>query len=272
MKNVKFTTFGDLLMHTKNKKFIALLIILLPIFLKPEKEQTLNPKVAFEKASNLYKKGDYESAMELYKKIPDKSAIVNYNLGNCAYKLNQLGFAYLYWKRAEKNWGPWGRTELLNNLKVLKEKLAEQKKIGKSNKKDPILQEFKTLKLHVKSFIYATPLIYFQIVFLLLWISLFLLIRRLFKNKKKSLIFMLFTLIAISGLMLISKYNFEFKQIGIIISKEAKLLSGPGDKYQFLGFVPEAKEVIIQKASSGFYKVKINGQLGWINQIHIEKV
>ena len=247
------------------------LSLFLSVYLKAEQEN-INYQTVFDKANGLYKDGQYEAAMECYKKIQDNNAVVNYNLGNCAFKLNKLGLAHLYWRRAEKYWGVSDRTELLDNIKMIKEKLREQKNGKKDKKTEAVFKNLKNLKIQIISFIRATPLFYFQFVFLILWIFLFVFIRKLFRLRKRLLAAMLFTFIAISGLMLVSKYNFECKQFGIVITDKAKLLSGPGDNYQILSFVTEAKEVIVQKASNGFYKVKINGQIGWISQKAVEVI
>lgn len=264
-------------MKSKRIKLCSVIIttMFLSLFLsdclKAEQEQ-VSYQVIFDKANSLYKDGQYEAAMEFYKKIQDKSAVVNYNLGNCAYKLNKLGFAHLYWRRAEKYWGVSDRTELLNNIKMVKDKLREQKNGKKDKKTEAVFKNLKNFKIQIISFIRATPLFFFQIVFLILWIFLFVFIRKLFKLRKRLLAAMLFTFIAISGLMLVSKYNFEYKQFGIVTTASARLLSGPGDNYQVLSFVTEAKEVVIQKSSNGFYKIKINGQIGWISQKVVEVI
>lgn len=254
-------------------QFITFILLSIPTQkLKAQQSSEIDYNTIFEKANTLYKNGNYEGAMELYKKIPNKSAAVNYNLGNCAYKLNKLGFAHLYWRRAEKNWGFLGRTELLNNMKLLKEQLKTRKNGEKNKNKDKILIKAKDFKLHFSSFIRATPLYVFQFAFLFFWLFLFIFIRNLLKRKKKLLIGTLFTFIAISGLMLVSKYNFEYKQFGIITVNNAKLLSGPGDNFQVLSFIQEAKEVNIQKTSPGFYKIKIDRLIGWIKQEAVEKI
>ena len=264
-------------MKSKRLKFCSVIIttIFLSLFLsdclKSEQEQ-VSYQVIFDKANSLYKNGQYESAMKFYKKIQDKSAVVNYNLGNCSYKLNKLGFAHLYWRRAEKYWGVSDRTELLNNIKMVKDKLRAQKNGKRDKKTEIIFKNLKNLKIQIISFIRAMPLFFFQIVFLILWIFLFVFIRKLFKLRKRLLAAMLFTFIAVSGLMLVSKYNFECKRFGIVTTASAKLLSGPGDNYQVLSFVTEAKEVVIQKSSNGFYKIKINGQIGWISQTAVEVI
>lgn len=244
----------------------------LQYLLSAEQAQKVDTESIFEKANKLYKDGNYESAMNFYQQISDKSAAVNYNLGNCAYKLNKFGLAHLYWRRAEKDWGFWGRAELTNNIKLVKEKIREQKNTNSEKKTDAVLKNIKNLRLKISSFIRATPLTVFQFVFLFFWVFLFMSIRNLLRYKRKILVFMLFTFIAISGLLLVGKYSFEYKQLGIVTIDNAKILSGPGDNYQVLGFAPEAKEVIIQKISNGYFKVKVSGQIGWISQMEVEKI
>ena len=208
------------------------LSLFLSVYLNAEQEQ-INYQSIFDKANSLYKEGQYESAMEFYKKIQDKNAVVNYNLGNCAYKLNKLGLAHLYWRRAEKYWGISDRTELLNNIKMVKEKLKEQKNGEKDKKTETVFKNFKNLKIQITSFIRATPLFFFQIVFLILWIFLFVFIRKLFRLRKRLLAAMLFTFIAISGLMLVSKYNFECKQFGIVTTATQSFYPDQGPTIRF---------------------------------------
>lgn len=226
----------------------------------------------FEKANELYKKDKFEEALTFYKKIPNSGPIVKYNMGNCAYKMSNYGYSLAYWRQAERNWGLLGGSELLSNIKLLKNKLLEGPKSSEDKHKNEIfLQDMRNLKIYFDFFVHSTPLILFQAAFLLFWISTFLFIRNLFKTKRKRLVLLLFTIIAISGLILVVKYNFEIKEHGVIVSKNANLLSGPGNNYQVLRFVPEASEVIIEKAADGFFKIKVNGQNGWMDQASVEK-
>jgi tetratricopeptide (TPR) repeat protein len=226
----------------------------------------------FEQANALYKQNKYEEALTIYKKISNAGAVVYYNMGNCAYKLNNYGYALAYWRRAERNWDLRRGFELLDNIKLLKNKVSALKKESEEkHKNDVILQEVKNFKLTLDFLINSIPLILFQIVFLIAWIMSFIFIRNLFKAKRKAVIVMLFTTIAIFGLILVIKYNFEIKQHGVVVSKNASLLSGPGQNYQVLSFVNEASEVIIEKSVDDFFKVKIDGQTGWISQSSVEK-
>ena len=54
----------------------------------------------FNRANQKYKNGHFQKALNLYEQIPNKSAGVNYNIGNCAYKLKQFGQALVHWPQA----------------------------------------------------------------------------------------------------------------------------------------------------------------------------
>lgn len=254
------------------KNILNLLIFSASLFIVAySAEEQQNYAQLFEQANSLYKQDKFDEALNLYKKIPNGGAIVSYNMGNCAYKLNNYGAALAFWRRAERNWGFGESAELLNNIKLLKNKLAELSKDPNDKPKDVFLQKIQNLKIYFDFFIHSTPIIFFQIVFLLLWLFMFIAIRKLFRGKKKSVIAILFTTVAIFGLILVCKYNFEIKQHGVIVGKKANILSGPGHNYQVLSFTPEASEVIIEKEVDGFYKIKFGGQIGWIDKKSVEK-
>jgi tetratricopeptide (TPR) repeat protein len=221
-----------------------------------------NYQEMFLRANKFYKAGDFAKAYELYQKIPNPSPEVNYNLGNCAYKLEKYGYSLLYWRRAEKDWGLFNRSELQNNISLLK------KKLDKSIEKNFVVK----IKNHAISLIRSTPLIILQILFLICWLFLFLYLRYLYKRKQKILIILLFLITALLGTFLVIKYTFEKRSYGIIVSQNATLLSGPGKNFQELATLPQASEVSIQKSSDGFYKIKFNKLFGWTSKNNIEKI
>ena len=96
-----------------------------------------NSQEIFAQANTLYKAGSFEQAMKLYKQIPKKSPYTYYNLGNCAYKLEQYGFALLYWRKAETSWSFFNRDELIDNMTLLREKMRV-KYAGTDKKRSPI--------------------------------------------------------------------------------------------------------------------------------------
>jgi len=221
----------------------------------------------FLKANQFYKEGKFEEALKLYEKIPNPAPQVNYNLGNCAYKLDKHGYALLYWKRAEKDWGLFDRTELLDNISLLKRTLIKTDK-----PRSEIFRFFGKLKSYSVSLIRSAPLFMIQILFLLLWLFLFLYLRYLYKRGKKVLIAILFCLIALLGTILVIRYSLDYRNFGVVVSKRATLLSGPGNNFQELGILPEASEVVIQKTSDGFLKIKVNKQIGWTSKKDVEEI
>jgi tetratricopeptide (TPR) repeat protein len=59
----------------------------------------------FDEGNLLYQQGDFSGALEKYKQIEDQGRIspeLFYNMGNCYYKLNQIGRAVLYFERANR--------------------------------------------------------------------------------------------------------------------------------------------------------------------------
>lgn len=226
----------------------------------------------FEQANKLYKQGFYQEALYAYNRIQQKNAVINYNIGNCEFKLQNYGKALLYWRRAEREWGFGAGIELLNNICYLKDQLnGLHGKPESAEKSDPFFKKIKSLKTVFDFYIRSIPLLFFQLVFLILWILIFIFIPNWIRKKRKMLVAGLFTLIAIFGLILVMKYAFEIKQHGVVVSKQAKLLSGPGQNYQVLTVIPEATELNIEKESDGYYKIKLNGQIGWVERASVDR-
>lgn len=223
----------------------------------------------FFKANQFYKDGKFKNAMELYEQIPDKNFQINYNLGNCAYKLGKDGLALLYWRRAENKWGVFGRGELLENITLLQNRLfSKNKKISKNS----FIKALKNFKIYSISLIRSAPVFSFQFAFLVLWFILFLFLRVLYKKKSKAVILALFSFVILLGVGLVVRHSFDLSRCGVVVVPKAILWSGPSKNFQQLGFIPLAKEAVINKKSDDFYKVKFNGQVGWVNRKDIKKI
>src|SRR5512137_1616096 len=64
-----------------------------------------DPKSLFQQANQAYQQQDFEKAASLYQQIISQgyeSKDVYYNLGNCYYRLNQIGQSVLYFEKALK--------------------------------------------------------------------------------------------------------------------------------------------------------------------------
>jgi tetratricopeptide (TPR) repeat protein len=244
--------------------FIFILSLVLTVYAQSEDSSL------FYKANELYKEGKVDKALSLYQNIKDKSAHVYYNMGNCAYKLEKYGYAILYWRRAEKNWDLFDRSELLHNILFLKQqlKMGETPKPITTTKLSGIKSFFAFGTLYFFSLFKALPLVFFQLLFLLLWVILFSLLRLLFFYKKIIIIYSLFTITALSGISLAFKYNIENKNYGVTLTS-TQVNSGPGENFQTVCSLPEGKEVVLGKKSGQYYKI---GHLGWAKDTNIEQI
>ena len=226
-----------------------------------------NDQEIFLQANNFYKQGEFKKALEDYQKLLNPSAQVNYNLGNCAYKLEDYGRAMLYWKRAEKEWGFLNRSELLSNIDLLKEKL-----FGKKEYKNKTIERFVHAKNYFISLLYSAPLFGVQVLFLIIWIIGFVYIKYLFRRDKKFLIILLFALMTLFGGLLVTRCSLDLNYYAVVISPKIEVLSGPGDNFRKLGVLSQANLVRIQKISDDYYKIKVQGLIGWVNQKDLEKI
>jgi len=173
----------------------------------------------------------------------------------------------LYWRRAEQDWSLFNRSELLDNISLLRAKLA--KKVPSKNN---FVVFLKRTKNYVVSLLRSVSLFYLQIIFLILWIILFLYLRHLYKTKRKILIVILFFLVALFGTLLVFKYSLSCAKRGVVLKEEVALLSGPGNKFQKLGHLSLAAEVVIQERSDNFYKIKFYKQVGWVKLGAVEAI
>lgn len=226
----------------------------------------------FTQANEAYKKGDFALAYDDYQKMSNKNSAVHYNLGNCAYKLSKYGYALLHWRRAERNWGFFGREELNKNIELVKKQLNPPQTSQETNGLSTIIDFCKSNKNAFFATSRAMTLFHLQIIVLFMWICLFCYLRYLYKRKQKAIIFTLFLLQAVFTFMLAIKYNNEFREFAIITSQQATLLSGPGSTFTQLQRLPEAQEAVILSSSGEYYKIRVNGRIGWLTKTSIEKI
>lgn len=225
----------------------------------------------FNRANQQYKDGHFQKAFDLYKQIPNKSAAVNYNIGNCAYKLKKFGQALVYWRRAEKDWGLFNREEIVDNITLLKDEMRKLYRMP-VKKHNPIVRRLIKVKNIILSSIRSLPLLLIQLLFIILWLFLFVYLRFLYKKRKHNVIWIFFALIALFGAILIIRYVSESRIYGVIIKREAPLLSGPSVTFRPLLQLHETEEVIVTKESDEYYKVKAQKRIGWVSKENVEKI
>jgi tetratricopeptide (TPR) repeat protein len=217
----------------------------------------------FAQANSYYKEGTFKDAVQVYKRITNKSAVVHYNLGNCFYKLENKGRALLHWRRAEKLWGLFGRGDLLENISMLKG----------NNFTGGLSGALYEIRIFIGSYIRSFSIWLLQLCFLFLWILFFLYIRISVFGKRNWLFTTLNIIFMVGiGFFLALRYNVEIRTNGVVVEKEAPLLSGPNKTFQELGRLRSADELSIKGDSGEFFKVKAGTVTGWILKKHIGKI
>jgi tetratricopeptide (TPR) repeat protein len=251
-----------------SSSFLKMLIltITIPLFLYCEEDKPL-----FTQANEQYKLGNFEQAYDFYNQITDKKPHIYYNLGNCAYKMNRLGYALFHWRQAEKDWGIWGRGELLSNIKLVKSLLENKSGIKKQSKVVGVIGAISNIKHIVISFVRSIPLVVLQMLFLLLWFILFFYMG-ICKNHKTIIIPIVLSLAVFCGSMLAIKYGLGLCRHSIVVVEKTEMYSGPGNNYQILGFLFEGQEGIMTKQSDKFYKIKFGGRIGWVDEKSLETI
>ena len=211
----------------------------------------------FVEAGEQYKQGHYQEAYRMYQEISKPTPRVYFNLGNCAFKLNQNGRALWHWKQAEERWGLFDREDLDNNITLIREKLTVSME-KKAKKPLPILFN------KMQSCVHGFPLLALQFIFLILWTLLFVYAKKLLKRKRRSLVALLGVCVFISGGLLLYRHIHATRLRGIVIESKAILYSGPSTTYQQIGFLPEGLTVNIERQRQDFYKIRTKGQFGWV--------
>ena len=132
----------------------------------------LNVDSIFQIANELYKKDEFQESISLYEKIINRNIdnkILYYNIGNAYYKLNQLGYARLFYEKAKLYDSH--DSDINHNINIIKNKMTY---------KSTVLKEFFLLQIFKDIRNYFSSSQWLLITLLLLYINLITLLLLLF--------------------------------------------------------------------------------------------
>jgi hypothetical protein len=112
-------------------------------------------------------------------------------------------------------------------------------------------------------------MLYLQLAVLVLWILLFVYLRKMLKQKKRLLVTLLFALLAASGLMLAFKYTIQSRVYIVTTGKKNAVYSGPDVNFTVLGHLPANEELIKLQEVGAFVKARYKGTIVWIGVDHV---
>lgn len=211
----------------------------------------------FQSGIDAYKKEDYSKALELWESCQQaglQNADLYYNLGNAAFRLDQIGKAVWAYESALRL-DP-TNSDAAANLKFAQNQTVD--KVENAAEDNPVLKAL--WKLH-HLFSLNTQL---WILVLLAWLaaSIYVALHWVRKASLRNLMFLklfgigvLATLFALDTIAKI--YIQETETPGIVLTKNADIMSGPGDNYQVLHELHEGTRVEVREVRGEWANVRI---------------
>ncbi len=220
-----------------------------------------NPQEIFLAANLAYDQKDYPAAIEKYQNLLQQgqaTTAVYYNLGNCYFRLGDLGRAIWSYRRALKL-NP-GDKDTRENLEFAR--LYRIDKIKEENSFAPLSIFYflpTTLGLNSVSWLGA----------LLWWTSAgFLLLLLVFRRRTRLIQILTGISLALLLILAISLWvgiKAEGKKYAVVLSNEAEAKSGPGEDYVSLFNVHQGLECEVEEEREGWYLIYLsNGTKGWV--------
>jgi len=212
---------------------------------------------AFLTANNFYEQKKYEDSLKLYSSIDKKGSAVWYNMGNCAFRMDNYIDAIVYWRRAELGASLKDFEDIENNILVAYEKLE-------------LTHERSFLDVIYK-YISRVPIFLLQIVFLVFWFTFFIMYFFLKQFRRFALTIFMVLNVLIGFLLLIKYGSLNYKKV-IVVKSSASLFTGPDENYHVICKVPIISEMLVKEKKGKWYKVNSNGQIGWVFSEYIEVI
>lgn len=202
----------------------------------------------FLRAGNFYKAGNAQEALLCYEQIANKGPAVWYNMGNCAYVLDDMLHAFVYWRRAQR-----GASKHLYQKSV-------QLIFSKIYQHDPTF--LRQCVEWLKSLVVSVSFVWLQLLVLICFYSGWFFWNDIRRTKMRM--FLASMLLGLSGFLLYSAYDMRTARCAIIV-QETPVLSGPNLEYTPLDTIGYMAEVLVLDEACDWYKIKnTNALVGWI--------
>ncbi|PIE02968.1 MAG: hypothetical protein CSA81_04470 [Acidobacteria bacterium] len=223
----------------------------------------MSPQETWEQANRDYTDGKYEAALtgylELYHQGIENGALF-FNMGNTCFKLRKMGYAVLYFEKAQA-YLP-GNEDLSHNLNLA---LAARPRA----KTDPNADQ---MEAKIRTLMHTVPYLWVYILTAVLlglsglaWFVLF------YKHPGAKTRVAVFSL-GLLSLLLMGGVSYQYhylqkKDRGVVLKSEEPIRSGPSSREDVSFTVYEGKRVKILARSNGWLRIRLeNGYNGWIRE------
>ena len=224
----------------------------------------------FNSAGNYYQDQDYDQALTTYLEIEQQnyeSAPLYFNIGNCYFKKGKLGYAILYYLRAQKL-KP-GDPDVETNLEFARMFMPTRMEGIEINPVttfiDLIVDSYTlTMIAWVASVLFILLMIYFSVIMFMQWRGLVI----------KVFAYIMLSFVIVSSGLATYKYRTGYMtEKGVIVADETRVLSGPDEDndVEFVGVFGLTFK--IEKETEDYYLVLFeNKRKGWVKRGDVEKI
>ncbi len=208
----------------------------------------------FLQANQLYTQKEYQKAYDTYDKMSHKGSGSWYNMGNCAYHINNYVQARACWQRSCKGASWSERRDAEHNMQHLEQKLGSQ---HRSSVGESLLH----IGEHGASFF---SLGFMQIFFLVIWLLLFLVAKRYQGKKRYGILVGLLVGNIIVSVPLIARYIADSQRYAVVAQDHVILHAGPDEQYHNVGSMQEHAQVKVHEVRQRWCKVQCGRLVGWV--------
>lgn len=252
------------------KKQFNILVFIFSLLALPTLGQSNYYQNTFEKANSYYAKGKYDSAITYYQEI-ERAGLASFelyfNIGNTAFKLNNLPLAILNYERASKIQS--NDKDLKHNLDLANDQITDK---IEAIPKFFLYEWISNLSNSMKSSNWAWLNL---ILFFLFLISLSVYLRIKSTSLKVfsfyGALFSLF-LVFVSLALGIQRYQFETNnKSAIVFQPSLTVKSEPSENSTDLFLLHEGTKIKILEATESWSKISLpDGNVGWVKSTTFE--
>jgi tetratricopeptide (TPR) repeat protein len=224
----------------------------------------------FKRGNEEFQNKAYDKALNYYKQIETnriESASLYFNMGNCYFKLNDIGMAILYFEKAKKL-AP-NDDDILENLKIANKKVVDYIELPEQMY---IFDLYNQIKY---AFSIDTYLIIGLFSFCLIFISLFLkkwysinFLEQIFST---LLNFAIIVFIAVT-LICITRIDGLNEKEAVVLVATSDVFTSPDSNTQSFILHQGAKCKITRELNDRFEISLIDGKTGWINKLDVASI
>ncbi len=246
-------------MKTTLIKLLRVFFVLVSVFVQAQDAQSL-----FKKGNEAYKIGDFTTALEAYQSIEKEgegSAELNYNIGNCYFRLNKVGYAILNYEKALKQ-DPALEDAQINLVTAQKQTVDKIEQLPLPG----IVRVYKGFLSVLNTEGWAK--VSLGLVFLFL---VFILIINFSKNStlKKSLFLVNSVNVLLVLLTLIFAFSSSYydKEELVLVKDNAYIKSEPTKSGKDLFILHEGTKVQLKQDNNAWIQIKLSdGLIGWVEK------